>query len=323
MTIPPAVIAAGGFIGDAILGSSAAKKARRATYEGIRWDLQAQKDMFDYRIQRGQDEGMTAYEMFMGPAAGAGGGTTGTGQALGNQAMQQAQMRQEAFRVAKERALDRQTDLAKTQMQTDAQKYSADRAADATTGAAGIGAKASVYGSTLRYLIDNQQLKLNQRTFEEVTLPAAAENLNLTKEQTRLVINQIATSEPEFVKFMKFLTMGPENIKATFPTALTGINPAKPETVKNATKEERERYLSLVLGLTSNTLSEGMGAQQLLQDTTLQLGTGLGETAGKADQALGDTLPKVGNRIKKEWQDFGGITGSPAQWLWNKWQGSK
>ena len=53
--------------------------ARGKLILGNRLDLANQQKMFDYRIRKGQEAGMTPYEMYMGPAAGAGGGTTGSG----------------------------------------------------------------------------------------------------------------------------------------------------------------------------------------------------------------------------------------------------
>ena len=220
-------------------------------------DLQNQKDMFDYRISYGKALGMTNYEMMMGPAAGAGGGTTGSGQTLGNSASAVNQAKMQADTATRENRANRAAGIIQTAMQTDAQKYAADRAAGATIGSAEISAGVQ----QARNVIEQGKLDLASREFEQATLPAAQENLRLTEQQVKKATNDVATSTPEFLRAMKILTMSAENLIATIMVNGQPVDVTDPKQLSKLSVSERAKLLTAMIGASSHTYRESTGIQ--------------------------------------------------------------
>lgn len=234
-------------------------------------DLQSQKDIFDYRIEQGIEYGMTPYEMFMGPAAGAGGGTTGSNQVLGNSATQKNLQAQQLEAEAINKNMDRLTSLEATKMQTDAQVETAKIAAGATTGAAEISAGASKYQADLNKQIADNRLKLDTDRYKYIDVPQASENLKLTKQQIQKTINEVATSEKRFVLYITKLKMGLDNMVAEYIQNAEGIDVTRPETYPKS-EEKRRELLGLLLAIQSGTAKNIRGLVEMFsqaQDATM------------------------------------------------------
>lgn len=267
---------------------------------GNEMDMSNQKEMFDYRISQGRRAGMTAYEMFMGPAAGAGGGTSNSGATLGNAANQRGMQVQQLNMQRRENQLDRETDLARTMMQANAQLQSSKNSMIASLGSSAIGAGANVYGSNKsadasiassnisagasRYQTDmatamkQGQLNLSREQYENMLLPAAQAQLKLTKAQTEKALNEIATSKPEFVRQMKKWSMGVENMMTEYFATTYGIDITNPESIKKIPQNKRKEFLAAVMGFQSNIAKESAGIKGM--DAIQTLGTNLGKGMG-------------------------------------------
>lgn len=223
--------------------------------EGGREDLKNQQKMFDYRIQQGLAHGMTPFEMFSGPAASGGGGTSNMGATLGNQAGQLAQQSLKLNQEVAEREKDRKLELAKVQMQTDASKA-----------IAGLQTETTKRGQDLTHAIQSGNLRLSQATYKNVTLPQAAAALRKTEAETDKILNEVATSRPVFVKYMKMLSMGVDNTISAYLQNMYGYNLVDPEEVAKIPRSQRKQILSTLLGVQSGTIKniEGLkifGAQ--------------------------------------------------------------
>ena len=225
-------------------------------------DIRNQKEMFDYRINQGISSGMTPYEMFMGPAAGAGGGTTGSGQTLGNSAQQQNAVRQkaQADMAAQQRNIMAQgaIQLEQTRMQTDAQRD-----------VAAIQAGTQTRGQDIQKEIADNVLSLNQRELEEIKIPQAAAQLGLTKQQLQSEINKTATSTPKFQKEMKQLSMGPANLLVELTMRDMGISLADDSFMK-LSESQRKKFLDKLVALASTMYVETSGARSLVQNPTTE-----------------------------------------------------
>lgn len=219
---------------------------------GNELDLKNQKKMFDYRIKQGRRHGMTSYEMFMGPAAGGGGGTSGSGQTLGNAGTQAIN----SIRAAKvqsdiaerENQRDRATSLMQTAMQVSGQKD-----------VANINAGTQTRGQDLQKEIADNVLSLNQRELEEVKIPQAAQALKLSKQQLQTEINKTATSEPKFQQAMKQLSMGPANLLVELTLRDEGISLAD-DSFQKLSDADRKRILDKLVSLSSSLYIETSGA---------------------------------------------------------------
>ena len=240
------------------------KIAKKQMKYGNKLDMKNQKEMFDYRINRGLKHGMTPYEMFMGPAAGAGGGTSGSGQTLGNAATQAAN----SIRAAKaqsdiaerEGQRDRATSLMQTAMQTKAQ-----------TDVAHINAGTQTRGQDIQKEIADNVLSLNQRELEEVKIPQAAQALKLSKQQLQTEINKTATSAPKFQQAMKQLSMGPANLLVELTLRDEGIS-LSDDSFNKLSDSDRKRILDKLVALSSSLYVETAGATSAVAEPVKAVG---------------------------------------------------
>jgi hypothetical protein len=245
---------------------------------GNEMDMANQKEMFDYRIQQGKAAGMTDYEMFMGPAAGAGGGTTGSGNTLGNQpaqlaanAVAGANARMAAQTAVTQSMINAGTEIQKAKIGADAQKYSADQSSGATTQAAETSAAASMYNSDVQSKIAANQLKFNEKRYRTIDLPQAQMNLKISKEQLAKAINEAATSEPTFQIYMQKLRMGLDNQISEYVQGAFGFDVTKPKTFPRDFQKRKE-LLGFLIAIQSGTLRNAEGLKALLgqaQDSSM------------------------------------------------------
>jgi hypothetical protein len=163
---------------------------------GNQQDLSNQKEMFDYRINQGLDAGLTPYEAYLGPAGGAGGGTTGSGNTLGNAAkekmLQQEQMNNQNAANAILQSRQQQTELQKTKMQTDAQLE-----------IARIQSGDTQRGQNMNFAIQSISAK--------VAIMEVAMKMQLQPHHLQRAINEAATSTPEYRRQELILKMGVDN----------------------------------------------------------------------------------------------------------------
>ena len=227
------------------------KQTKRRTKSALRYgnklDMQNQKEMFDYRIDQGLEYGMTPYEMFTGPAAGAGGGTSGSGATLGNAVSQTAPMALQAENQARENQRDREANLIQTAMQTDAQRDVAETQAGTQT-----------RGQDLQKEIADNVLSLNKRELEEVKIPQAAAQLGLTQQQLQTEINKTATSSEKFQTAMKQLSMGPGNLLVELTMRDKGIS-LSDDSFMRMSPEQREQILEELTAMASTLYVEASG----------------------------------------------------------------
>jgi hypothetical protein len=242
---------------------------------GNELDMANQKEMFDYRIQQGIDSGLTPFEMFLGPAGGAGGGTTGSGNTLGNQP---AQLAANATQAANAR-MQAQTQLGTAMIQANAQRDVAKTQAEATTGAATI-------TSDVQKSIAEARLGFDNKVFRESTLPQASANIGLTKQQTLKVANEVITSSPKFVKMLTLMKMGSENILATMVAHGLPIDITNENQVKNMTEEQREEVMTAILSLLSQTRKETEGLASIFR---------MMSGSNPASNAVTDVMETLGN----------------------------
>jgi hypothetical protein len=291
----------GGVLG-AVRGSKGlgmAKRGQKWTQANMRLgnqlDMENQKAMFDYRIDQGLQHGMTPYEMFMGPAAGAGGGTTGSGQVLGNSASALTQQMMQTKADNRKFNMQLVTDLYKTKMQTDTQKE-----------VAGIQAGTTERGQDLKYAVESGQLKLNQQTYNSVTLPKAAAELKINEQQLKIKINEVVTSSAKYQKAMKIMTMGVDNSTNLALQNMLGIDITDQEKMSKLSDNKKAQILGMFLAYSSTTFKELTATENYLGK--FNPAPGLGNSIG---EAVGQNLYGAGNAIGKNIAEF-------VRWLGSK-----
>ena len=248
-------------VGSVLGGGWSRTRARRALH--LEHDYYRKRDNYDWR--KAENRGLTPQEFYGSPAAG-GSPQSGAMQTLGHATQDKIAARQMAS-DAGQREADRQTDLQKTQMQTDAMLGAAKIAAGATTTSATISADAQQKVAELKATVEREKLALQSRQFQEIALPTAAAVIDKTTQETKLLVEQTATSTPKFQKFMKFLSMGVENTLMSFIAGQFGINPTDPKQVQAMSEQERVKFITTVLALGSSTRKEAEGVKSLAKDT--------------------------------------------------------
>ena len=242
---------------------------------GNQMDLANQNKAYDHRLTRMKEHGLTSVEMFGSPGASPGGGTTGSGQTLGNNANQQAlqnqQLRTQQRMAARQQSAQAATQLAQTKMQTDAQKYAADRAAGVET-----------RGQDINMNIAMQTLNLKRAELANKVRETTA-TIGKTEQETRKLINEVATSHKSFVTAMKQLSMGPQNLLVELTMQHHGIDVQGG--FANLPETKRQEILNEILALSSTLYVEGAGSTSLA--------TGAVEGAKKTVQSIWTILKEA------------------------------
>ena len=217
-------------------------------------DLQNQKDMFDYRISYGKALGMTNYEMMMGPAAGAGGGTTGSGQTLGNSASAVNQAKMQADTATRENRANRAAGIIQTAMQTDAQKYAADRAA-------GVQER----GQDIQAMIAGNRLALDERQLNEVAIPQLANATKLNEQQVKIAINEVANTDPKWIRKKTVMQLGVDNGIQNLVLGRLHLDLTDPEQIYSLTDDEYADALEALLAASSGLGKTSAAVESIME----------------------------------------------------------
>lgn len=283
-----------------------ARRNQRAVLQqmriGNRLDINAQKEVFDDRIDRGLQLGLTPVELFGGSAAGPGGGTTGSGATLGNSMSQQ---QQQAAELAQQDRLQMQTlgaqitaDLQKTKMQTDAQKDVAQIQAGEQRHQTDTQAKTAAVVNQIR----QGELDLSTRQFEENTLQLLAMQQEKQPHEVKKLINEAATSLPEWQRSQKLLQMGVSNSVNTMLQKRFGIDITDESQMKNLSTEKFRNILSVFMAADSNLYTELAGFFAAQGEDQFGLDPVLGSDFNVQDNgtsSLGNVIRGNSTRAKK------------------------
>ena len=291
------------------------KFTRQQVRLGNRLDMRNQKEMFDYRIQQGMDQGMTAYEMFMGPAGGAGGGTNASGQTLGNAASQSQQQQNQLQQQAIENQKDRDTQLMQAQIAADAQKYSAQTglvsslgsskiSADASTHATDTNAEVQREGQKITEAIAANKLKLDRDTYENVTLPQVAAQMDMTKAETEKALSEVALNDKDYRRAMAQMQMGVDNVYAEGILKQAGVSPTmSQEDWDKIPMEKREAAMSALAAARSTTAAELRGIKDILVEFVTWLRDSDKPRPRKQPKPLGNAVPPSPQNRTGNWAE--------------------
>lgn len=139
-----------------------------------------------------------------------------------------------------DREKDRVNNKEIAQIQADAQVKSA----EATSGA-------TKYSADTQKMIADGRLKLDYDVYRNVTLPMTAQAIGKTKAETQKILNEVVTSEKEFVLYMKKLSMGVDNMIVEYFQTHEGFDITKPETYPKD-KDKRRWLLSQMVALNAS-----------------------------------------------------------------------
>ena len=234
--------------GAAILGSGG---SRGDVAAGLRMETHYSMQKEDSLWQRAKARGLTPQEYYGSSAAGSSGVSGSAAQTLGNAASQKRQAMAGIMTEAYQRGQDRKNALDIAKVQADATKTAASTAAGAQTESATITQTGQVAIAQLRNLLEERKIKVTERQYEEIALPAAAANLALTTAQVEKAVNEIATTAPDFVIEKILLQMGFENTIQNMVLKRHGLDPTSELSMKSIDDDKYKEILTEMLGASS------------------------------------------------------------------------
>ena len=174
-------------VGPAVGGILGIAGAQRGASRDYRYGLKQEAELW----KRGQERGLTPQEYYGSSApGGAANFSSGAAQTMGNAASKMGgQMAEMAFQ-ADQRDKDRTNAKDIAQIQAGAQQYTADSAAD----------------------VNREKIAVEIRKHEEIGLRQLSAQLRISEQDLKIKINQVTTQSPAFLREMKRLGMGTENM---------------------------------------------------------------------------------------------------------------
>lgn len=277
--------AIGGAIGGQILGSMAGNYAARS---GAGIDRGSKLKHEAALWGRAQERGITAQEYYGSPAPGGPTGSSGAAQVMGNSqnamAAELGKQQQQSSENQKDR--DNQKEIAQIQAGTQT------RGQDITAGTA------------------SNILDFQKANYLQTTLPQAAKNLQKSEQEVLKLINEVATSNPKFIKMLKIMTMGSDNSYGLAIQNMLGIDISDPKQMQSLSADMRRKLLAGLLSGGSTAAKELAGFAGSIEqwlDTMAQGGASLIKSAKDALKPnMQQTKPQLGNKKDKtNWRTQG------------------
>lgn len=198
---------------------------RKNTKYGLQKEFKYYKKYDQYDFNQAMARGLTPWEYYGGPAS-SGSGPSSPQSTLGNS-------------VDKGAISD--AAIASQQMKTqlgvaEIQKESAENVARIQTGQ------------------QQKDLDLRIREYKNIHLPQAARKMKLDEQQLKILTNQAATSDPIYQRAIKLLSMGPDNMVASFIAKKYGLN--DPNEFDQLSEEMREAMLTEMISASGSIRRE-------------------------------------------------------------------
>ncbi len=222
-------------------------------------DTRSFKDRAQYSWEQAKGRGLTPQE-FYGSSAAGGSASTGGAQVLGNSQDKANQISQSQHQETKERNKDRMVQLQQTKMQTDTSRAVAE-----------IQSGTTKRGQDYTYDIANKNYKLAKQKLQQIELPKLQADLKISSQQFKKLSNEIATSKPKFMLYMKKLSMGLDNMMSEFLQQSFGIDITSKESVQGMTPSERAAFIQATAAINSTAFKTAAGLKKVGQDTFTQL----------------------------------------------------
>lgn len=268
----------GGFLGGTGFNPDVLRAGHRADNRYFKQRMLWQTPYEDrFHWNKARKRGLTPQEYYGSGAPGysSPSGPSGGAAVLGNMVSSANASSKALVSSAIQGAADRATELKKTEMQTEAQKYVADTQARTATGNVEKQTSTQMKIAEMENAIKDRKVTLDEKSYNRVTLPQAAATLQKTKQETKKLINEVATTTPAFLRSMKLLSMGPDN---TIQTALLNglkIDITNKEQMAKLSTEEFGRLMSILFaagsGVTKNVHGVAGLVGGLIGDENYQL----------------------------------------------------
>ena len=229
----------------------------RSSGRGARRDFRFYRERDQYDWQKAEERGLTAQEFYGSPAAGGSPDSANT-QTLGNNV---SQMYQQAIQLG-ENEKNRQNAENIARISADATRYSADTAREGVKDTA----VTNLAITRLNNIVKNREIDLKEREFNEVTLKAAAANLELTEKEIQIATHKVTTESPDFVRQKILLQMGFDNTLQNYILKKYNVDPTSSKSVQSLSDKKYQEILELMLGYNSSIGRELRGTARTATD---------------------------------------------------------
>lgn len=200
--------------------------------------------------------GLTPQEFYGAPAAG--GAPSGSGaQVLGNQAQQQAQQLAQMAYESDQKDKDRAT----AERGQDVQLATAELQSQSQIASSSIAANANILGSQLNAQTAASRLDFDKSTQERVTIPKLAAELEISEAELQKRLNEVANSDPEYVRQLNSARLGVENSIQQVILSEYGVDLTQPETITKLDPEARVKLLLELFGAQGGKSVGDIGAK--------------------------------------------------------------
>lgn len=246
----------GGFLGGTGFNPDVLRAGHRADNRYFKQRMLWQTPYEDrFHWSKARKRGLTPQEYYGSPVPGMStpSGPSGGAAVLGNMVSSANQSSKALISDAISGAAERDTALKQTKMQTDAQIKTAE-----------ISAGAQNYATDVNKIIQDNNWKLENRKLEETMLPMVAAGLKKTEQETRKLINEVATSTPKWVRSQKLLEMGIDNTIQTAILQRFGVDITSKDDMARLTTEQFNNLISVLFAAASSTVKEGQGLMGMI-----------------------------------------------------------
>ena len=246
---------------------------RKGHKADVRYSLKKERGLWAAARKRGA----TISEYYGSSAAGGGGGVSGGANVLGRSTEKTAQLMADAGGALADYQLTKRgqdIDLEKSKIQAQAQIKSA-----------GIQQETGKYSADKSYEGVMEKLKFSKKVYNEITKPQAARIADKTTKEIEHLVNQVALSEPKFVRMLKIMTMGTDNTLGLAIQNTLGIDVSDVEQMQNLSPDKRRALIQGMMTAGSQTAKELSGTQttisqylDLFVDALEKAGQGISES---------------------------------------------
>ncbi len=217
----------------------------RSLAESAQWD-------------KAEERGLTPQEYYGSGASGAP-SVSGGATVLGNNQTALDSQRIQASTQMRNAAAERANKLLQTKIQSDTQIKSAQISAGATTRGQDITQTTQTRGQDLQNAIATKNYALAKKRLDTIETPKLLQELKISAQQFKKLTNEIATSKPKFMLYMKKLSMGVDNMMVEFLQHAYGVDITDPKSVQAMTQQQRAAFLQHAAAINSSVFKQAAG----------------------------------------------------------------
>lgn len=260
---------------DVISGPTTADRRKDVRYgheQDNRYGLAKEASLY----ARSQERGLTPQEYYGSAAPGAS-GPSGGAQVLGNMRSKRDVATKQNLSMLGNAAAERSTKLEIAKIQSQTQLKSAEISSGTQRYSTDVSATTQTRAQDLQNAIATKNWALAKKRLETIETPKLLQELKISRQQFKKLTNEIATSTPKFMLYMKKLSMGVDNMMVEFLQHAFGVDITDPKSVQRMSPSQRAAFLQQTAGINSHAFKEAAGIGMAAQKVGGDIFTGIGD----------------------------------------------